>query len=95
MSYSFEWDPDKAAKNLKKHQVAFDEAATVFDNPLALIFHDVDHSVEEDRELMIGAAVSGRVLIVSFTERSEVIRIISARVATRKERRDYEENKIE
>jgi hypothetical protein len=93
MSVEFEWDPDKAASNLKKHGIGFDEASTVFGDPLALIFDDERHSVEESREIIIGHSMLQRLLLVSFTERAEdLIRIISARIATKRERKDYEEN---
>jgi uncharacterized DUF497 family protein len=73
--------------------VSFDEAITVFDDPLAYIFNDEDHSIAEHREIIIGHSVIGRLLVVCFTERSEdVVRIISARQATRMEQKDYEEN---
>ena len=92
MTPSFEWDGDKAASNLAKHGVSFDEAATVFANPLAAIFSDPDHSEEELREIIVGHSDQNRLLIVSFTERGAAIRIISGRLATRRERKDYEEN---
>ena len=92
MSVKFEWDKNKAVANLKKHRVSFDEARTVFGDPLARIFDDEDHSADESREIIIGHSIAARLLLVSFTERSEVIRIISARQATRLERKDYEEN---
>ncbi len=93
MSYRFAWDNKKAAANLAKHQVSFDEASTVFDDPLAFIFDDETHSLEERREIIIGHSLNQRLLLVSFTERSnEIIRIISARSVTRKERNDYEKN---
>ncbi|MFO0964956.1 MAG: BrnT family toxin [Gemmataceae bacterium] len=92
MSLEFEWDEAKAASNRKKHKVEFEEAATVFSDPLAAIFDDEDHSEEERREIIIGHSARNRLLLVSFTERGDVIRIISARQATRRERRDYEEN---
>ena len=88
----FEWDEAKAAANLKKHGVGFEEAKTVFDNPLAVIFDDEAHSVDEQREIIIGHSQQNRLLLVSFTDRPNTIRIISARLATRKEREDYEEN---
>jgi uncharacterized DUF497 family protein len=88
----FEWDESKAAANLKKHGVSFDEAETVFDNVLAIIFDDEAHSEGERREIMIGHSRNNRLLLISFTERSNVIRIISARLATRREREDYEQN---
>ena len=93
MSLKFEWDQDKAASNLKKHKVSFDEASTVFDDPLAKIFADEDHSVDEHREIIIGHSVVRRLLVVCFAERVEdLIRIFSARLATRREHKDYEEN---
>lgn len=87
----FEWDEAKAARNLKKHKVAFDEAATTFGDPLAVTFPDPDHSLDEDRFITIGTSARSRVLIVSHTDREERIRIISARKATRQERIAYEE----
>ncbi len=87
----FEWDEAKAAENLKKHKVAFDEAATVFGDLLSVTFPDPDHSTEEDRFIIIGTSDQGRVLIVSPTDREDRIRIISARRATRRERKGYEE----
>ena len=87
----FEWDKEKAQKNLKKHHVSFNEAQTVFDDPLAYIFNDEWNSFGEHRELIIGYSKSKRLLIVSFTERMQgTVRIISSRPATTKERKDYE-----
>ena len=91
MSLQFEWDPFKAHSNLQKHKVSFDEAATVFFNPLAAIFDDEWHSLDEVREILIGHSTQNRLLSVSYTERGDRIRIISARLATSQERRDYEE----
>jgi uncharacterized DUF497 family protein len=89
----FEWHLQKAARNIKKHGVNFDEASTVFHDPLARIFDDSEHSITELRELLIGHSVIGRLLVVSFSEKEEgFVRIISARQATSKERIDYEEN---
>ena len=88
----FEWDETKAATNQKNHGVSFEEAKTVFDNPLALIFDDEEHSVDEHREIIIGHSRNNRLLLVSYTERLNAIRIISARLATRREREDYEQN---
>jgi uncharacterized protein len=88
----FEWDEFKAVTNVKKHGVSFGEAKTVFNNPLAVIFDDEAHSVEEQREIIIGHSQNNRLLLVSFTERDKVIRIISARLATCIEREDYEQN---
>lgn len=92
MRLNFEWDPDKAASNLKKHAVAFEEAATVFDDQFAAIFEDELHSDDELREIIIGSSANQRLLLVSFTEREDAVRIISARRATKRERRDYEES---
>ncbi len=92
MSLEFEWDKDKASSNEKKHQVTFEEAATVFADPLAAIFDDVVHSEEEQREIIIGHSADNRLLLVCFTERAGAIRIISARRATKREHKDYEEN---
>jgi uncharacterized protein len=90
----FDWNPDKAIGNLSKHGVTFEEAQTVFDNPLALIFDDVAHSVGEQREAIIGDSKYYRLLIVVFVERAGVIRMISARLATPKERERYEQNDV-
>ncbi len=90
----FEWDQSKAASNLKKHGVSFEEAKTVFDNPLAVIFDDGAHSVDEQREIIIGHSQQNRLLLIAFTERSGNVRIISARLATRNEREDYEQNPL-
>jgi hypothetical protein len=87
----FEWDPDKAAKNLAKHGVSFHEAATVFGDALAITYFDPDHSDDEDRFLTFGHSNQGHVLVVSHTDRGDGTRIISARKATRKERKQYEE----
>jgi uncharacterized DUF497 family protein len=92
MSIEFEWDDDKAAANHKKHRVTFEEAASVFADPLASIFDDEVHSEEERREIIIGHSTENRILLVCFTERPGAVRIISARRATKRERQDYEEN---
>lgn len=92
MTPEFEWDADKANANHKNHGVAFEEALTVFADPLAKIFDDPDHSTDERRELIIGHSVGQRLLIVSFTERGRRTRIVSARDATARERRDYEQS---
>jgi uncharacterized protein len=93
MSVRFEWDDDKAKANVKKHKVSFDEASSVFADPLAKIFDDDEHSTEEIREIIVGHSITKRLLLVSFTERGrDVVRIISARVATRNERKAHEEN---
>jgi uncharacterized DUF497 family protein len=90
----FEWDTEKANINLKKHDVSFEEAQTVFDDAFAFIFDDKWSSVGEYRELIIGYSVKKRLLIVSFTERkTELIRIISSRLTTNYERKNYEQNR--
>ena len=94
MAYSFEWDAEKAAANEQKHGVSFAEAAMLFADPLAAIFDDPEHSAEELREIILGHSGRERLLVVSFTEREGAIRIISAREATRRERRDYEESPL-
>lgn len=90
----FDWDPNKAASNEAKHDVSFEEAATVFGDPLSDTFDDPDHSWEERRFLIIGTSVQGRLLIVSHTDDGEIVRLISARELTRKERKFYEENQL-
>ncbi len=86
----FEWDPEKARANLLKHRLEFAEAATVFQDPLAITIFDPDHSDSEDRFLTIGLSDHGRAVIVAHTDRGETIRIVSARELTRSERKDYE-----
>ena len=94
MSYRFTWEEDKAASNIVDHQgITFDEASTVFDDRLARIFDDEIHSFDERREIIIGHSMNNRLLLVCFSERpNEIIRIISARLPTKKERKKYEEN---
>ncbi|MBU7583744.1 MAG: BrnT family toxin [Nostoc sp. TH1S01] len=87
----FEWDENKATKNISKHGVAFEEAKTVFDDPLYVDFYDPDHSDYEERYLIVGQSKQRRLLIVSYTERGEIIRIISARQVTPNEQKAYEE----
>ena len=87
----FEWDRAKAQRNLRKHKVTFDEAVTVFHDPLSATFADPDHSAEELRFIIMGQSKRKCLLVVSYTERPDAIRIISARKATRHERRNYEE----
>lgn len=91
MAPSFEWDEDKARSNQSKHGFTFPEAASAFADPLAAIFSDPGHSADEVREILIGESERGRLVIVSFTERGEAIRIISARTATPSERQRHEE----
>ncbi|HSE36360.1 MAG TPA: BrnT family toxin [Blastocatellia bacterium] len=86
----FEWDERKAQANLKKHQVSFEEASTVFGDPLSLTIDDPVHSEEESRFVTVGKSITGRVLIVVHSDRGDYIRIISARKATRHERKQYE-----
>ena len=90
MSYRFEWDRTKAVSNLKDHGVSFDEATTVFGDILALNMSDPDHSEGEERFLVLGMSEKSRLVVVSYAERSPRTRIISARLATRHERRKYE-----
>ena len=85
----FEWDDDKDEINMRKHGVTFAEAATVLGDPLAITFFDPDHSYGESRSLTIGSSIDGRVLILSHTDRGENIRIISARRADARERRNH------
>jgi len=92
MALTFEWDQKKAASNLRKHGVSFEEAATAFGDPLSLTIPDPDHSLNEDRYVLIGESQMERLLVVAHTERSDTIRIISARLATRGERVSYEES---
>jgi uncharacterized protein len=87
----FEWDGRKAALNLAKHGVSFEEASTALRDPLSATARDPDHSVNERRFVTFGIASSGRLLAVSHTQRGDVIRMISARLATKSERRIYEE----
>jgi uncharacterized DUF497 family protein len=93
MSLAFEWDDIKAKQNLKKHGVSFEEASTIFGDPLARTIHDPLHSEEEDRFVNLGESQRRRLLVVVFAERGDKIRIISARVASRHERTDYEESR--
>src|SRR3989442_10014465 len=91
MSLQFEWEAKKAAANLAKHEVSFEEAISVLTDPLARIFNDEDHSGDERREIIIGHSTQQNLILVSFTGVDRV-RILSARKATRTERKDYEEN---
>lgn len=93
MVLRFEWDPKKAAGNLAKHGVSFEEAATVFGDPLGRIVDDPRHSAAEQRYVLLGRSEQQGLLAVMFTEREEAIRLISVRKATRRERREYEEGK--
>lgn len=93
MSLLFEWDEDKASRNLAKHGVSFEEASTIFSDPLELTIPDPLHSEDEDRFVSLGESSKQHLLVVVFTERGDRIRIISARKATRGERTKYEEGK--
>jgi uncharacterized DUF497 family protein len=93
MSLLFEWEENKAKRNVAKHGVSFEEASTVFSDPFELTIHDPLHSEEEDRFVSLGESFKRRLLVVVFTERGDRIRLISARKATRRERKQYEEGK--
>lgn len=88
----YEWDPKKAKANLRKHRVSFEQAATVFLDPLAITYPDPDHSDEEFREITVGHSAKLGVIFLSHTQRGNRIRIIGARKATRSERKQYEES---
>ncbi len=88
----FEWDPKKAKTNLGKHKVTFEEAATALRDPMAATGAGPDHSVTEERCITFGVSKRGRLLVVSHTEEDDIIRIISARVASKGERKIYEED---
>lgn len=89
--FRFEWDANKAASNERKHGVSFNEASTVFGDPLSITIADPDHSAEEARFVMIGASARQRLLVVVHTARGDRIRLISARAASGRERKEYEE----
>jgi len=90
MPLTFEWDPLKARSNLAKHRVGFEEASTVFGNPLSLTIPDPEHSETEERYVTMGIAFTGKLFVVVHTDRGNNIRIISARRASRRERKSYE-----
>jgi uncharacterized DUF497 family protein len=90
MNGEFEWDPKKALANLDKHGVAFEEAASVFFDPLSLTIPDSGHSSDEDRFIILGHSLLQRFLVVAHTDRGDKIRIISARTATAAEKRKYD-----
>jgi uncharacterized DUF497 family protein len=92
MALLFEWDSRKATANVVKHGVSFDEASTVFQDALSVTIHDPLHSEDEDRFVLVGNSHRNRLLVVVHTERADRIPIISARLATAKERRNHEEN---
>lgn len=87
----FEWDSEKAKSNMSKHGVSFEEAKTVFYDDFARMFFDEDHSLDENRFILIGYSNKNRLLVVSFTERNNIVRIISTRKAQRNERKKHEE----
>jgi len=91
MFVNFEWDPAKASRNRRKHRVSFQEAATIFGDPLAITFPDPDHSASEQRFITLGTSSMNRILIVAHIDRDQNVRIISARKATHRERKHYEE----
>lgn len=93
MKFRFTWEPEKAKQNRKKHFVAFEEAVTVFDDPLSLTIPDELHSEAEDRFIILGESTRGRILVVVHSEDETIVRIISARVATSHERTEYEEGR--
>ncbi len=87
----FDWDEEKARSNFAKHDVSFDEATSVFDDPLFLTFADPEHSLQEQRFIIMGESAKGRLLVIAYTDReNNTTRLISARLATRKERKNYE-----
>ncbi len=88
---NFEWDPKKATSNVKKHGVTFQEAATIFGDPLAITFDDPDHSLRENQYITFGLSLQKRLIVVSHTERGDRTRIINARLMNREERKIYEE----
>ncbi len=94
MGVEFEWDDTKAESNLRKHGVSFDEAVTVFGSIATLTIYDAGHSGSEDRFMDIGPSVTGRILVVVYTERGDRIRIIGCRKATHAERRQYEQGQL-
>jgi len=91
MTLSFEWDSRKARSNFVKHSVTFEEATTVFADPLSLTIYDPQHSLIEQRFITMGQTIAEKLLVVAHTDRGDNIRIISARRASRRERKDYEE----
>lgn len=96
LEITFEWDPKKARENERKHGVSFEEARTVFGDAYALHVYDGEHSWEEERFIIVGRSENDRVLFVVYVERIEMtLRLISARKATRREKRDYEEKAFE
>ncbi|WP_413175231.1 BrnT family toxin [Anabaena azotica] len=95
MELKFEWDENKANLNLKKYSVSFEEASSIFNDPLSISFDDPEHSLGENRYIIIGLSNEGRYLFVAYAERDDKIRLISARLVTPKERRYYERENTE
>jgi len=95
MPLKFEWNTNKAKKNIEKHGVSIDEASTVFSDPLSMTYDDPDHSYGENRYIIIGLSSNGKLLFISHVEKDGIIRIISARQLTRKERKQYEQQYIQ
>lgn len=93
MSLNFEWDQNKADSNFKKHGISFEEASTVFGDHLSLTIPDPLHSVGEERFMTIGGSHQGRTIVIVHVDKNDIIRIVSARLATKYEKKDYEENK--
>ncbi|MFB2838307.1 BrnT family toxin [Floridanema evergladense] len=91
MSLKFEWDREKAKTNLNKHGISFVEAATIFSDPFSITRNDALNSIEEERFLILGYSDRQRLLVVVYTDRGDNVRIISARIATNRERKVYEE----
>ena len=91
MQYTFAWDAEKARRNVDKHGVSFEEAATAFSDPLSRTISDPGHSDSEDRFILMGLSRQSRLVVVAYTERGDRLRIITARLASRRERRQYEE----
>jgi uncharacterized DUF497 family protein len=92
MGRGFTWSERKAESNVRKHGISFDEAATAFDDPLFVVFSDPDHSIEENRFILMGESINGRLLVISYTQHPAAVRLISARKATPGERNAYEED---
>ena len=91
MALEFTWNPNKAASNLEKHGVSFEEASTAFGDPLSITVHDPGHSEDETRFVLVGLTFEGKLVVVVHVELEDSIRIISAREATPRERKDYEQ----
>ena len=91
MPLQFEWDGKKSQSNKRKHGIAFEEASTIFSDPLSITIHDPAHSIGEDRFITIGRSINDKLIVVVHTERDDIIRIISARKATRNEKGQYEQ----